>query len=842
MNLKDLKIITGWDDGNNIVVIHKVNDVRKRMIIKNFQWYFVIQYVEYERLGHAFFEYFFKNGIITKLVKNHGNLKIYANRIFKGNITLFTLIDHLKQKNVQVYESDLSLLKRFLIDNDISVEENLSVLYFDIETDDRNNGIEIGRDTILSWAAYDSKGNVWFESGDEKEILTKFIKLINSFDVISGWNSDQFDLPYIKERLNRHEIVYDWRKVIHVDLMSRCVKLYSYDMDKIGLKGFSLNEISRVFLKQEKVKFDGGIYELYKNDFEKFKEYNIQDVSLLYQLDQKLDIIRLMIKECAWTGTLLNRFYIGELLDNYIIKEAKKKNIYMHSRPSKYEIEELDKIKIIGGYVKEPTTGLYSNVRVLDYKSLYPSIIVGWNIGEDSLNRSLSEHGDISFNNFVGPDRKIEDINITEWHNFLAVEKKKLDPNDEHYQTANNNFFRKDISSFISKLVKHLLDLRKEYKKKLSTVEVGSAEYGTAKAMQAVVKEMANSMYGITADKKSRYFDKHIAEGITLTGQFLNKVSSNILEKNGYPVIYGDSVIGSTEIRYKDLKYSCTALWNKFEYAKKQIHGKEVIVFSELTNNPTTYSMSTQVYKKNTRNFEKKMKISKMIRHWTKKKLYQITTESGKSVIVTKDHSIVVHRKHHDVVLTPENIDISNDLIYVKSTRKHTTPSTAFKRGQKDWSNGLTKETNKSVRTRGRNVSKSLIKYYNKNIKARQRVRECRLKQKFGKKETKLEIFFERILKKLKIQYDKQKAIERYCTPDFIINSKKIAIFCDGDYWHANPKFYHVLNVTQSHNILVDKRQRKMLIKKGWKIIRFFENDIYNNTQLVINKLKKHVT
>lgn len=552
MQLKDLKIITGWDDGDAIIIIHKIDGVRKVMTIRNFQWYFVIPYIEYEHLGHSFFENYFQHGIINKLVRQGDNLKIYANKIFKQKVTLFTLINALKKKNVDVKESDLSMLKRLMIDQNIDIEEDLTTLYFDIETDDRNDGIEIGRDTILSWAAYDTNGNVWFEQGDEKEILIKFIKLINKFDIISGWNSDQFDLPYIKERMQKYKLYYNWRKIIHLDMMLRCIKLYSYDMDKIGLKGFSLNEVSRVFLDEQKVKFEGGVYDLLQNDFETFKKYNIQDTKLLYDLDKKLNIFDLMIKECAWTGTLLNRFYIGELLDNYILREAKKHQLYLQSRPSQQETLKNKDIKIIGGYVKEPLTGLYSNVRVLDYKSLYPSIIVGWNIGQDSLNQQLSEHGDISFNNFVGPDRKIEDVDFNEWHSFLMKEKKKLDPNDEHYQTTNNNFFRKDISSFISTLVKHLLDLRKGYKKKLSTVEMGSAEYGTAKAMQAVVKEMANSMYGITADRNARYFDKHIAEGITLTGQFLNKASSAILEKKGHTVIYGDTDSVMTVIQEDD--------------------------------------------------------------------------------------------------------------------------------------------------------------------------------------------------------------------------------------------------------------------------------------------------
>ena len=541
MQLKDLKIITGWDDNSNITIIHRVNGIRKVMTIKNFQWYFTIPYHEYEQIGSSFFEYFFEQGIINKLTKKGKYLKIYANKIFQQNVTLFSLINALKKKNVSIFESDLSLLSRFIIDNQIAIETQLKILYIDIETDDSNDGIEIGRDTILSWAAHDDNKNIFYECCQEKELLEKFIDLISQYDVISGWNSVQFDIPYIKERMQKYGIQYNWRKIIHVDMMQRCIKLYSYDMDKIGLKGFSLNEISRVFLKEQKVEHTESILEMYQNNPDKLKKYNIQDVALLYKLNTKLNILELMIKECEWTHTLLNKFYIGELLDNYILSEAQRKNIRLPSKPSKTTIEQNKKLKIIGGYVKKPIPGLYSNMRVLDYSSLYPSIIVGWNIGYDVFDEALSKQGDVTFQKFVGPDRKIEDVEFTEWNTFLQSEKKRLDSTNAYYQTANNNYFKRIPNGFISSLLKDLLDKRKQIKKNLVNVKLGSAEYGRIQSTQSIIKEMSNSIYGIHADRNARYFNKNIAESITLTGQYLNKLSANVLENRHFSVIYADT-------------------------------------------------------------------------------------------------------------------------------------------------------------------------------------------------------------------------------------------------------------------------------------------------------------
>jgi DNA polymerase elongation subunit (family B) len=167
-------------------------------------------------------------------------------------------------------------------------------------------------------------------------------------------------------------------------------------------------------------------------------------------------------------------------------------------------------------------------------------MMISWNIGQDSWNEELSMLGTEHFNTFLN-GRKIEEIEFNEWFNFLVKEKKLIDSDDTHTQTANNNFFRKGVNSFIPTLVKNLLDQRSLFKKQLAKCEPGTAEYGDLKGKQSVVKEMANSMFGITADKKSRYFNEHIAEAITMTGQLMNKTTAAIFDSLNEPAIYGDT-------------------------------------------------------------------------------------------------------------------------------------------------------------------------------------------------------------------------------------------------------------------------------------------------------------
>lgn len=549
----DIKAITAWDEGDDVKIVCKKNGKRGIVTYRDVEWYFVIENTDAQRDNvKRVLEEYHSHGILAKIRKSDNWSKLIVSRTkevlsdnrFKLNYKTF--IQQLKKLGVECYESDLSAWKRFMIDNSIEIETDFDILYFDIETDDsKKNGIQIGAERILSWAATDTAGNVWFEHGDEETILKKFIELIHSHDMFCGWNSSNFDLPYIQSRMKIYGLEYDWRKKIHIDMMQRAVKTYSYEMFFIGLQGFSLNEVARVFLGEQKVTKTMGITEMYNHDFETFKAYNIKDATLLRSLDQKLMMTDLMIKECNWTGAFLDRFYIGELLDNYILRRTKEIGAYQYSRPDWNAKVQLEDVKIRGGYVMKPITGLHRNVRVCDFKSLYPSVMVGWNIGRDSLNKDLSEVGFINFCKFLGvgtqEERKIEDVEYQEWADFLVAQKALLDPQNLHIQAANNSFFRRDKVSFVGSLVKRLLDERAAWKAQAKLVPKDGPEYKNIMQSQGMVKEMANSMYGITADKSSRYFSQYVAEAITLTGQFMNRTSANFSRKRGYTVIYGDT-------------------------------------------------------------------------------------------------------------------------------------------------------------------------------------------------------------------------------------------------------------------------------------------------------------
>ena len=575
---KNIKPICAWDDSKKIYFVYRDENRNKKVYtIEDFEWYFCLKTKEYvQRLAEIkeinyktslekseeYSNNKYKNSWIEKTpaiikVKKVGEfVKIYCDR---SNVNTIRFLKRLRKSGFETKESDLSLTKRYMVDNIVEIEEDLSVLFFDIETHDGNPGIVIGRDRILSWAACDLTGKKFFSltktltDEDERILIKKLLQKFMEYDLIVGWNSRQFDVAYIQSRIETlritgedfGEIVYNlnqtdyWKKIVHIDLMQRLIKLFGPMMTVVNLTGFSLNEVAKVFIGDQKIEREEKVHTLYEENQEKLKKYNLKDAKLLFKINEKLRTIPLMIKECAWTGTFLNRFYIGELLDNYILREATYQNFHLRSRPGWGENDENQKIR--GGYVMEPKTGMYDSVRTLDFKSMYPSIIVGWNIGQESLVEGrVSRTAEEDFLKWI-EERKLDDVPYKEWHEFLAKENKKLNPDNLYYQTANNQFFKRDKQSIIAGLVKRLLQERKSYKKQQIDSVYNSIEYKNAQASQEAVKEMSNSMYGINADKQARYFDPKIAEAITMTGQFLNRMSMSILEEMGYLVIYGDT-------------------------------------------------------------------------------------------------------------------------------------------------------------------------------------------------------------------------------------------------------------------------------------------------------------
>lgn len=532
------KVLTTWNSYGNIHIDFEVDGKRDHVMSK-YPWWFAIEKKDAERtkelLSSTKFQYTFKDN------DSYPNYtKIYCEDDFGETFQSRTeIVLHLEENRIQTYEGDVLNDKRWYVDKDIKISDKFNKLYYDIETDDSIGSILVGRDRILSFAAIDNTGKRYYHvlesrtDDAERTLLVKFLSIIGNYDIILGWNSSEFDMPYLKSRMRKFGINRsDEYKAIHriakYDLLKRMRHAYRFDSN---LRSFSLDYISKHFLNKGKVKFSGKVIDLYLNDRPTLKKYNLEDCVLVKEIDEKLGISDMMIKQASWCGVPPIHFGLYSILDTYIlktahtvgkfgktslpaIKERDGDNGRINENPDDSETE---KNKYIGALVLEPKIGKYDKIYTFDFKSLYPSIMQTSNIGYDSISLEETE------NCIVNPGTT-----------SIPRLDGKIRP----------TFFSKE-PSVINLAITQLLTLRAEYKnRKLQLIENGKnkgPEYDKVVSDEIVVKELSNSTYGIMGLSYGRYYSTDVAESITLFGQWCILFAKKHFENREYEVIYGDT-------------------------------------------------------------------------------------------------------------------------------------------------------------------------------------------------------------------------------------------------------------------------------------------------------------
>ncbi|RLJ02291.1 MAG: hypothetical protein DRP10_01785 [Candidatus Aenigmatarchaeota archaeon] len=440
-------------------------------------------------------------------------------------------------------EYDIPFAKRYCIDKQISflspykIENNElkkqegklynpNVAAFDIEIykpsfDAKENKIIcIGiysrdKKIVFTWKPSNLKEAVVLK--DEKEMIKKFFESIDEFDILLSYNGDNFDLPFLKIRAEelklQHPVVLsrrgaNFKNCLHVDLYNIVSKHLSAE---IKTKSFKLDEVAKFFIGEGKDEL-----KLYENnlgkdiwdsgDIKKIDEilnYNLQDCKITYLVGEKVlpleyrfsNLIGLDLYDVTRSG-------FSQLVENYLIKESVRKGILINNKPTDKELEKRREQTYIGGYVHEPKPGIYEGIHVLDFKSLYPSILVSHNISPDTLD----ENGELE----VKINGKV-------------------------------NKFTQKRKGFIVDIVDNLIKKRMEIKKKQGKG-----------VNEKALKLLANSTYGYLGFFAARWYCLECAESITALGRKYIKETIEKAEKSGFKVVYGDSLDYSRRIIVKD--------------------------------------------------------------------------------------------------------------------------------------------------------------------------------------------------------------------------------------------------------------------------------------------------
>ena len=505
-------------------------------------------------------------GTVTLLAE--GNyIKVIPQKMSNENLVLL-----FEQNGIPTYEGDLVPDKFWYVNTDIKIATQFSKLYIDIETDDSQHEIKVGKDRILSFAAVDDKGKTYFISEeDEAGLLTKVLQIVKHYDLVIGWNIMEFDLPYLRERMVKYGLhqtnLYCWREVGKYDLLKRFRHIFRFDSH---IKNFSLEYVSQHFLGKGKVPLKTKKIDLYRTDKALLEKYNLEDCTLVKELDEKLGVSDMMIRQSQWCQVPPSKFGLYSIIDSYIIRKAHSVGKYVRTslnaikeRTKKHyqgnvnpDETETTKSKYIGAIVLTPVTGKYDRVYTFDFKGLYPSMMRTSNVGYDSLllnpgPNCITNPGTLTIPRLTG----------------------EIKP----------TYFKKDLS-VINLAISDLITKRTEYKDlKLKMIEEGTntgREWEKVVSDEIIVKELANSTYGIMGLEYGRYYSIDVAESITLFGQWCIGFAKSFFEEQGYKVIYGDtdSVFVSTGKAPLDIEDMRTKFHDSLEKELKKYNISESFI------------------------------------------------------------------------------------------------------------------------------------------------------------------------------------------------------------------------------------------------------------------------
>jgi len=531
--------------------------------------------------------------------------------------------------NKKLYESDINPIYRCLEDNYLNIDApKLNVAFFDIEVDfDPERGYASPEDAFmpitsiaveLQWmkeliclaippktlsmeqAQKEIEGipnTILFEN--EADLLDAFLDIIQDADVLSGWNSEGFDIPYTVnrvtkvlskedtrrfclwdqypkkreyEKFGKTSQTYDLIGRVHVDSLELYRK-YNYEERHT----YRLDAIGELEVGETKTVYEGSLDALYNNDFRKFIEYNRQDTALLGKLDQKLKFLDLA-NTIAHENTVLISTTMGAVAvtEQGIINEAHRRGFIVPNRVKREPGSE----PAAGAYVAYPKKGIHEWIGSVDLNSLYPSVIRALNMGPETVVGQLRQDGTKAHidsqmakgksfaNAWEGMFGSVEYTSVMEqevgreitidWENgdsdtlsSAQIYDLIFESNQPWMLSANGTIFTYEKEGIIPGLLTRWYKERKEMqaKQKESQNAGNKIEEEYWAKRQLVKKINLNSLYGAILNPGCRFFDNRIGQSVTLTGRSItkhmagkiNEIITGEYNHTGKAIVYGDT-------------------------------------------------------------------------------------------------------------------------------------------------------------------------------------------------------------------------------------------------------------------------------------------------------------
>jgi DNA polymerase elongation subunit (family B) len=466
---------------------------------------------------------------------------------------------------------DASLIKTVYIDIEVASDKGFPDIR-EASKEVTAIGLLLGEKTItFGCKAYSpkSKKDIYILCQDERDLLLKFLDCWESEewspDVLSGWNIDGFDIPYMYNRIlhllgEKHakrlspygyviEREVEWTKgKTRLEYTIQGIQVLDYlniykKFSFGNQESYKLDHICHVELGEGKVDYSEyrDLLELYHKDYEKFIDYNIKDNRLVQKLEAKKQFINQILffaydARVNYVDTLTTVRVWDVITTNYLYD---KRIAVPHFSPTEGP-------KIMGGHVKEPKIGLSKWVITFDYTSLYPHLIMGWNISPDRFVKMLDMP--IDTDKFSGDRTISEKMTREAYPNHMDFLKKKnytMCPNGAVFDRSSQGFLAALMESmYLDRLAaqKKLKAAKAQYKK-TPTPELAN-EIDALDNLQKARKIQLNAAYGALANKYFRFYSPQVAEAVTSIGQFAIQFSERRLNE------YMNKVLKTKDIDY----------------------------------------------------------------------------------------------------------------------------------------------------------------------------------------------------------------------------------------------------------------------------------------------------
>ena len=365
---------------------------------------------------------------------------------------------------------------------------------------------------------------------DENNLIMRFLDMWEetSPDIVTGWNIQFFDIPYLNNRItklmgdntakrlspfrrigertttihNKQQVAFDLVGIAIIDYIE-LYKKFTYSQQE----SFSLNHIAYLELGEKKLDYSEveSLHQLYKTNFQKFIEYNIHDVELVDRIDDKMQLIDMALA-LAYDAKVnyTDVFTQVRMWDTLIHNELIEQNIVVPQNVRTPKDEQY-----AGAYVKDPIVGMHEWVVSFDLNSLYPHLIMQYNVSPETIVEG--RHTNISIDNLLNNEYQAQ---------------------GEYCMAANGHYFKRDKQGFLPAMMQRMYDDRSLYKKKMIEAQKAyeketdkerkreiTNQISKYKNLQLAKKVQLNSAYGALGNQYFRFFDIRQAEAITLSGQ-----------------------------------------------------------------------------------------------------------------------------------------------------------------------------------------------------------------------------------------------------------------------------------------------------------------------------------